>query len=353
MELDRRVEVRDGDADVVDPAEHRAQCTLTRSAHRPLGQHAASGGGLDPEPLAAPCARGARRSRCSAARPRSWSARRPARSASRWPAATARSAAAAELAGRLGVPLAVIPTGTANDFARAIMDLPEDPLEAAALAATGTEPGGSSSAGSPTGARSSTSPAPGLAAKAARRAAPLKPVLGPLAYGVGALAPPRRSRRCAAPSASTASPVRRRRLAADRRRPPARSAAARTSAPPTRATACSTWPSCPPARGSGSPAAPGGCAGTIAEQRAGRAPARHGARDRAAAPAEFNVDGEIRDGGLERVTVERDAYALVVLLPPGRAIGPSVGSVPSGSAPPRRPAGPGRATRAGSAARPP
>ena len=28
--------------------------------------------------------------------------------------------------------------------------------------------------------------------------------------------------------------------------------------------------------------------------------------------AELNVDGEIREGGLERVTVERAAYALVV-----------------------------------------
>ena len=30
------------------------------------------------------------------------------------------------------------------------------------------------------------------------------------------------------------------------------------------------------------------------------------------AGAEFNADGEVRDRGLERVTVERDAYALVV-----------------------------------------
>src|SRR4051812_49900954 len=43
----------------------------------------------------------------------------------------------AELAGRLGVPLAVIPAGTANDFARA-HGLPADPVAAAALAAAGT-----------------------------------------------------------------------------------------------------------------------------------------------------------------------------------------------------------------------
>src|SRR5687768_9254007 len=43
---------------------------------------------------------------------------------------------AAETAGRIGAPLAVIATGTANDFARA-NDLPDDPLDAAVLAATG------------------------------------------------------------------------------------------------------------------------------------------------------------------------------------------------------------------------
>ena len=43
----------------------------------------------------------------------------------------------AELAARLGVPLAVVPAGTANDFARA-HDLPLDVDEAIALAATGT-----------------------------------------------------------------------------------------------------------------------------------------------------------------------------------------------------------------------
>src|SRR5918995_1675070 len=41
--------------------------------------------------------------------------------------------AVAELAGRLGVPLGVIPAGTANDFVRA-NDLPLDPVEAADVA---------------------------------------------------------------------------------------------------------------------------------------------------------------------------------------------------------------------------
>src|SRR4051794_30956087 len=92
----------------------------------------------------------------------------------------------AELAGRLGVPLAVIPTGTANDFAR-VNGLPADPLEAAALAATGTatfvQELGRLADGRPFVNVASA----GLAAVAARRAQPLKPRLGPLAYAAGAL----------------------------------------------------------------------------------------------------------------------------------------------------------------------
>ena len=44
----------------------------------------------------------------------------------------------AERAGELGVPLAVIPGGTANDFARA-NGIPPDPRAAAELAASGTD----------------------------------------------------------------------------------------------------------------------------------------------------------------------------------------------------------------------
>src|SRR5512133_2157480 len=54
------------------------------------------------------------------------------------PCESPEAGSAAELAGRLGVPLAVIPTGTANDFARAC-DLPSDLEAAAELAATGAE----------------------------------------------------------------------------------------------------------------------------------------------------------------------------------------------------------------------
>ena len=93
---------------------------------------------------------------------------------------------AAELAGRLDVPLAVLPTGTANDFARAY-GLPSDPRAAAELAATGehTRPLelGRLADGRPFVNVASA----GLASVAARNAQPLKPRLGPLAYGVGAL----------------------------------------------------------------------------------------------------------------------------------------------------------------------
>jgi diacylglycerol kinase (ATP) len=95
-------------------------------------------------------------------------------------------APAAELAGRLGVPLAVIPGGTANDFARAA-GLPFDPLAAAELAATGTTlchyELGRLGDGHPFVNVASV----GLASVAAHRAAPLKPRLGPLAYAVGAV----------------------------------------------------------------------------------------------------------------------------------------------------------------------
>jgi diacylglycerol kinase (ATP) len=93
---------------------------------------------------------------------------------------------AAETAGRLGVPLGVIPTGTANDFARA-HGLPSDPVEAARLVATAEETRalelGRLADGRPFVNAAST----GLASVAARRAEPLKPRLGPLAYAVGAV----------------------------------------------------------------------------------------------------------------------------------------------------------------------
>ena len=94
-------------------------------------------------------------------------------------------APAALAAGAAGLALAVVPTGTANDFARR-MQLPADPAEACRLAARG--------AGlrrldlGCVGERPFVNVATaGLAVSAARRAGPLKGLLGPLAYLAGAL----------------------------------------------------------------------------------------------------------------------------------------------------------------------
>ena len=91
----------------------------------------------------------------------------------------AASASAADL------PLAVIPTGTANDFARAL-ELPLDLREACALAATETRerPVDLLRAGDRPFLNAASA---GLSVIAAHRARPLKRPLGPLAYAVGAL----------------------------------------------------------------------------------------------------------------------------------------------------------------------
>lgn len=92
----------------------------------------------------------------------------------------------AELAGRLGVPLAVVPTGTANDFA-AFSDLPHEPDAAAVLAATGNELRplelGRLADGRPFVNLASA----GLSSSAAAHAHGLKGLLGSLAYPLGAL----------------------------------------------------------------------------------------------------------------------------------------------------------------------
>jgi diacylglycerol kinase family enzyme len=94
-------------------------------------------------------------------------------------------APAAALAGRLGVPLAVIPAGTANDFARAHR-LPGDPLVAARLAVTATATHALELGRLASGRPFVNVASAGLASVAARAAQPLKHRLGPLAYAVGA-----------------------------------------------------------------------------------------------------------------------------------------------------------------------
>jgi diacylglycerol kinase (ATP) len=94
---------------------------------------------------------------------------------------------AAALARRSGVPLAVIPTGTANDFAR-WLELPLDVDDAARRAAdpsAATRELDLARAGERRPFVNAASA--GLSVLAARNARPLKPRLGKLAYAVGAL----------------------------------------------------------------------------------------------------------------------------------------------------------------------
>lgn len=91
---------------------------------------------------------------------------------------------AAEAAGAAGVPLAVIPSGTANDFARR-MGLPDDPRQAARLAVRGEHRRRLDLALMADHPFVNVATA-GMSVAAARRAAPLKRVLGPFAYFVGA-----------------------------------------------------------------------------------------------------------------------------------------------------------------------
>lgn len=92
----------------------------------------------------------------------------------------------AALASVLEVPLAVVASGTANDFARKL-GLPRDPRDACALAA---DPAARTLTLqlARAGARPFVNAAScGLSVVAAHRATPLKPRLGPLAYAAGAL----------------------------------------------------------------------------------------------------------------------------------------------------------------------
>ena len=289
-----------------------------------LAANRASGGGLDPEPLlAAMRERGAEVAGFGCdeedlERAAAWA---PGRLAVAGGDGTI--GPVAELAGRLGVPLAVLPTGTANDFARAY-GIPTDPLEAAALAVEGehTRPLelGRLADGRPFVNVASA----GLASVAARNAQPLKPRLGPLAYGVGAL----------------------------------RAAAREHPLPVTVRTEGETvfeggaWQvivAVSGAFGGGSGVAEAdpddGVLDVVilpAGSRAGLARRAWGLRTRTIAQqhdvphershevevdlpdgSEINVDGEIRTGGLERVTVESRAFSLVVVAePPPRRSGP-------------------------------
>jgi diacylglycerol kinase (ATP) len=278
-----------------------------------LAANRASGGGLDPEPLAAAMReKGAEVTvySCESEHLERIAESRPDRVAVAGGDGTV--GPVAEVAGRIDVPLGVIPTGTANDFARAY-GIPDDPVEAAALAATGQETRplelGRLSDGRPFVNVASA----GLASVAARNAQPLKPRLGPLAYGVGA-----------ARAAATEAPL---------------EATVRVDGDTVFDDR--SWQVIVAVSG-----AFGGGSGVAeanpddgrldvvilpAGSRLGLARRAWGLRTRTIASqgdvehhrgrlvqvglppnAELNVDGEIRDGGLDRVTVEPRAFRLVV-----------------------------------------
>ena len=273
----------------------------------------ASGGGLDPEPLADTMRRHGAEVRAfgcepeDAERAAGWSPERVAVAGGDGTVGTA-----AELAGRLQVPLAVVPTGTANDFARA-SGLPDDAHEACTLAVTGSELRAMELGRLADGRPFVNVASAGLASAAARRAEPFKPFLGPLAYPLGALH-------------------------------------AAVTERPLHCTVCTggeqvydgeAWQAIVAvtgAFGGGSDIAaadpqdgvldtailPAGSRlglarrawglrrGTIAEQN-DVCHARGTVVEVGLPPGtEFNVDGEVRDRGMERITVEHHAYELVV-----------------------------------------
>lgn len=93
---------------------------------------------------------------------------------------------AALCAAKLGIPLAVIAVGTANDFARA-KDLPLDLEEAAALARDGAAPAVLAELGMAGDRPFVNAAAAGLSVVAAHAAKPHKSRFGPLAYAIGAV----------------------------------------------------------------------------------------------------------------------------------------------------------------------
>ena len=220
---------------------------------------------------------------------------------------------AAELAGRLGVPLGVVPTGTANDFARANRTCPHERKAALRLAATGQAVTRLELGRLADGRPFVNVASAGLASVAARRAQPLKRRLGPLAYAVGALR-----------AGASGRPLR-----------------CSIRADGAEAFAGDAWQAIVTVSG----AFGGGSGVEASDPRDGRldvvvipAGSRPGLVRRAwglhthaiaeqhgvvhsrgrvvevglPRGTEFNVDGEIRDGGMERITVEAGAFTLVV-----------------------------------------
>jgi diacylglycerol kinase family enzyme len=218
----------------------------------------------------------------------------------------------AELAGRLNVPLAVIPTGTANDFARA-NDLPRDPEAAAELAATGGELRAMELARLADGRPFVNVASAGLASAAARKADPLKSVLGPLAYPIGALR-----------AAATEKPLRCRVCAAGDEVFDGEAWQAIVAVTGAFGGGAEVGAADPEDGELDAAILPAGSRlglarrawglrrGTIAEQHDVRHARGTVVEVELPPGTEFNVDGEVHDTGMERITVEHRAYRLVV-----------------------------------------
>lgn len=101
-------------------------------------------------------------------------------------------APAGDVARALDVPLGVVPSGTANDFAR-MLDLPSDAIEALRVAVTSTTTR-AIDVGTIDGRSFVNVASIGLADSASQQALPLKKVLGPVAYPIGAVLGLARSR---------------------------------------------------------------------------------------------------------------------------------------------------------------
>jgi diacylglycerol kinase (ATP) len=275
--------------------------------------NAASGGGLDHEPLADTMRRHGAEVRVCGCDPddlegvAAWAPERVAVAGGNGTVGTA-----AELAGRLKVPLAVIPTGTANDFARA-SDLPTDPEAACTLAATGTELRAMELGRLADGRPFVNVASAGLSSAAARRAQTLKSFLGPLAYPVGAMQ-----------AAATEQPLRCRVCAGGEEIFDGDAWQAIVSVTGAFGGGAEVGAADPDDGVLDATILPAGSRlglvrrawglrrGSIAEQ--GDVRHARGSVVEVALPAgrEFNVDGELHEGGMERITVEHRAYELVV-----------------------------------------
>src|SRR4051812_43388855 len=346
VEVDRLLEVAHREADVVDAPEHRPESRQVAwlRVRIALIANAASGGGLDPEELAERMRRHGAEVRAFGCEPEqlepaaAWAPERVAVAGGDGTVGTV-----AELAGRLRVPPAGGPTRTAHHHPRG-PPLPDAPHHPCAPARTRPEPralgprrpagppppaerpsaGGARAApggelrprgrGPPPDARRfATAPRPGLPPAAPRRAEPFKSFLGPLAYPVGALR-----------AAITEQPL--------------RCTVSAGGEPVFDGEAWQATVAVTGAFGGGAgidaadpddgvldaailPAgsrlglarrAWGLRRGTIAEQRDVRHARGTVVEVDLPAGTEFNVDGEVHDSGMERITVEHRAYELVI-----------------------------------------